>query len=49
MAKPPSDDPRVIPFSMKLTKGEAEKMDKARGGMPKSDWARKVLFGGRKR
>lgn len=48
MSKPPSDDPRIHPFSMKLTDREQAKMDKERGGESKSDWARRKLFGGRR-
>lgn len=48
MAKPPSDNPRTGNLSLKLTKEEAEELDRKRGSMSKSAYVRKRLFGGRR-
>lgn len=48
MAKPPSDDPRSVNVSLKLTSSESARLEKERGSEPTSAYIRRKLFGGRK-
>lgn len=44
MAKPPSDNPRGVNISLKLTKDEGERLDKERGAQSKSSFIRDKVF-----
>lgn len=45
MAKPPSDDPRNITISFRVTSGERAEIDRNRSGTSLSDWVRRKVLG----